>query len=162
MSCDENLIPKHLHLNGRVLINEFSEETLYRRFEKSHILPSGEISVSIFDTREDSVNRSAFSEPNDVLYNTRALKNSEHFFNWGIVGVSTELFKEKIFPVNDEPRIFQLIPNHCPEECMYPHSQIEIFENGNRITKGQTKPKSIKTAIRSYYREIWQLYKMPD
>lgn len=132
LSCDELGIPPRLHRNGRGPAHEFeSGERLFIRFDPDkHLLENGGISfATALSTEDQSCNRSAFCDSQeDVLYNTNS---PVHFFHWGILEIlaadaSAVLAVHPVDP--DIIHSFDVV--HKPEECMYPHSQLELLKNG--------------------------------
>ncbi len=154
--CSELGIPEELHRKNRPIDNTFESEMIYRRFQSSASISEwskdGKLSSSIFPVKRDSCNREKYStSPKDVLYNIREEDEGKHYFDiYGVVGFSSEVlydFQNTSLMINDEVRKFTLQLSHSPEECMYPHCEILVLENGQEVT---LNAKSIKTAIRVY------------
>lgn len=167
--CANFSIPEHLHKNDRDLDIFFgNEETIYRRFpiidsnKKTTILPDGKLSPSVFSTKRMSVNRSRYSNhPTDVLYNHN---DENHYYNSGIAELSVISIAEfKSFHPNypdSEKYCFRLILKHDPLECIYPHSEIFIFHDGNLLNDLE-KPATVRSAIKAYYQKNAIIIKLP-
>ena len=109
------------------------------------------MSVALFELKDDSYNRSKYSQkPEDVLYNEREEDKGNHYLDAGILQVAILHTLTFGFEINDEERKFQLLPVHKPTECIFPHSELHIYENGAKIDYAQSKPKSLKAAIRDF------------
>lgn len=168
--CASLEIPHHLSKNGRLEDQIFLlEEKIYRWFApkdsdgESYILKdpnTGEevISTAIFRTDGMSCVREKFiKELKDVLYN---IKSKEHFFDFGIVEFEVEKIEVKVF---EHPTIagtkYSLKLVHRPEECLYPHSEVQVLEN--EIAKSDIKPSSIRTKVKAEYQRICKIVKRP-
>lgn len=163
--CDSLGIPSYLQRNGRPEDNNFLSETIYRRFRSSANIQSWlndqSISSSIFPVQDDSCNRSKYSNvPEDVLYNVRVEDSGAHYLSWGILEFDSDALKTFSSEVNGEKRYFTIGLIHSPLECMYPHSEIIVYENGERIDTN--KPKSIKRLIRDCLINNSRIVKHPD
>jgi len=163
--CDSLRIPSHLHRNGRAIDDEFGEELIYRRFLapglNSDWLKSRQLSSSIFEVKNDSCNRSKYSNsPHDVLYNVRIEDEGKHYLSWGILSINSKAFSLFTFQVNGTTRTFSLKLSHDPLDCMFPHSEIIVLEAGIRIDT--SKPKSVKAVIRDYLITECEIVKFPS
>lgn len=151
-------IPVRMQRNGRPVIQEFlEEELLYRRF-KSPVPPDyfklddSSWSINLLVLRkDDSYNRSRFSEPNDVLLNYDYEKwnngTHSHFDTHGIFSIPVKPIQD--FMLSMDSRNFKLSPAHLPEECNYSHSEIHFIENGESMKVGEVKtPKKLKSSVR--------------
>lgn len=150
--CSKLGIPDYLHCNGRSKDDNFNDdESLYRRFfikapyeewEKNN-----QTSASIFPVQNDSYVRSEYvKEPIDALYNDREVDEGSHYYNAGILEVKILPIKQFKYSINGQPRKFILQPSHEPTTCIFPHSEVHVYENGNRIDSN--KPRSVNLAIR--------------
>lgn len=168
MNCESLGIPNYLIKNERLATNVFEkDEKLFRRFNTDRPITewqdSSNLSASVFPIRNDSYNRSKFCQtPEDVLYNTRIEDNGVHYFQMGILEIGIIALKKFEFTINqnNQLRKFILKPVHKPEICMYPHSEIHVFENGNFIN--ENKPKSTKASIRDFLIVNTTVIKIPD
>ena len=59
-----------------------------------------------------------------------------------------------------EARAYTVRVVHEPEDCMYPHSMVQILENGSPISEIRSKP--LKTKIRDAIARHTQVIKRPD
>jgi hypothetical protein len=152
--CSVPGIPLHLHRDGRPLDNFFSPcEIIYRRFKIKNEPEDWEsegISERVFVLDRDSYNRSKYSFPEDVLLNVNALTQEEHFYDWGIVGIPYSALFARTFDVtiNKVDMRFIVFLSHSPEECMYPHLEMLIYDAATN-TPAPSRPRPIKMAIRS-------------
>lgn len=163
--CDSLGIPSYLHRKGRDIDNHFIDEFVYRRFlasaEKSDWMANNQISSSIFEVKNDSCNRSKYSNsPEDVLYNIRVEDEGKHYFSWGVLSINTKAFDVFTFKINETTRTFSLQLSHEPLECMFPHSEIIVLENGSVVDT--SKPKSVKAAIRDFLITECEIVKLPS
>jgi hypothetical protein len=166
--CLDLNIPQRLWRNAKVINNNFVGDSLYRRFkvfgEKS-TWKSGNLSHVVFKLDKDSYNKSSLcSEPEDVLYNTRVEDNGSHYVDFGILELPCDSLDEIndipiALEINNDKRIFKLNPIHSPEDCMYPHSEICIYEGDSEVNI--KTPKSINVIIRDVLIEKIKILKEP-
>lgn len=160
--CNDLNIPQYLHLNNREPEQNFEDENelVFIRFQnEGKIQPDGRPSRAIFKTTEQSFNRGKYSEsPEDVLYD---IEEGKHFFGYGIVQSTVKNIKDKGFPHPELDRIYKLKSHHGPKECMYPHSIIKIYYNGQE-QKGRLSSKDLKMLIRDYYCNCFHVLKKPE
>lgn len=161
LTCDELGIPKHLHRHNRQVDPNFDKkEYLYRRIPPGELLANGQISASSLRIHKMSVNRGKYTKfpKKDVLYN---IKSNEHFFTWGIVKINVGFLERLKFDhPKKENHIYTLKVIHEPEECMYPHSIIEILLNGK--TSNYDMPKSRRSLFRDKFITNCIIVKKPD
>lgn len=159
--CHARGIPDHLHQLGRPVDSEFTPtEALYRRFNPSFSLDNPDSIYAIFTTRRMSVNREKHSHrPEDVLFN---VDGPPHFLAWGIaeIHVATVTDIHVPHPNSREPIHYSLAVRHQPERCMYPHCEIEVYANGERIE--EIKPSSAKTRIKAAMARACVILKLPS
>lgn len=167
MNCSDLNIPDRLHTNGKPIVNDFDpDELLYRRFpikgndgNPLYNPVTKKLTHDAFPLRCDSVNRGRYSKPEDVLYD---IKEGNHYLNWGICSFTVEQ-AESIsctVKVKDNDDIYTIQIKHRPEECMYPHSEITIFKNGEKVPK--ISPSSAKLYIRDKFLEALKVYREPQ
>ena len=169
--CSKLGIPKYLHSRKRLKDNHFlSSEKIYRRFTAKGRAEDWKndkaLSAVVFPVEDDSVNRSAYCEkPEDVLYNTREKDEGKHYWNHGILLFQVNKFKElslepkEPIRLNGVERDFTFHLEHCPQPCMYPHSEIWVMEGGKRVDN--QPPRSIRAIARSQLVGICDIYKYP-
>lgn len=172
LSCEELEIPTRLRKNGQEAIPHFQDgELLFRWFEPNvQIDFEGRIGTSALKgafkpPHETSVNRSNLCNySTDVLYNH---KNLPHRFNHGVIQAkvntvigcefsATENLENEKFQVN-----IKLGVQHVPEECMYPHTNITVYKNGELI-KNDIKSKILKADIRDELRLLFTVCHYPN
>jgi len=166
--CTQLGIPERLHKNGRDIDAAFLEdELIYRRFKvegsQEDWNANNQISVKIFPVSNDSCNRSKYCEsPEDVLFNTRPSDEGKHYLDWGIIALEVTRLNdfEFSFYQNSNRKIFLIKVEHVPSECMYPHSEIRVYENDSLVV--QDKPKSTKSAIRKFLMDRIVIVKEPQ
>lgn len=163
--CSSLGIPSHLHRAGRVNDDVFVGEVIFRRFlasgTKNDWSKNSQISCSIFEVKNDSCNRSKYSDsPEDVLYNVRIEDGGNHYFSWGILSIGSDMFDLFTFQINGTTRTFSLKLEHVPLDCMFPHSEIIVFENNEKVDT--SKPKSVKVVIRDYLISNCDIVKSPS
>jgi hypothetical protein len=166
--CKKLGIPKRLRRNNREPFNQFNDggESLYRWFSpRIDFDYEGNLSAAAIEEifkppRDISCNREFFCQHStDVLYNTKELP---HRYGHGVIRTSIELIDNHTFLFtysrkkgSTENLIITLKVIHSPEECMYPHSEILVLKEGERIK--DVKPNSLKTVIRQ---ELSQRFKV--
>ncbi len=172
LTCEELGIPNRLRRNGQEAIPHFQDgELLFRWFKpNSQAIFEGEISTSVVgdffrQPHETSVNRSSLCRySTDVLYNH---KNLPHRFDYGVIQAEVTSFIEHEFPATDnlENDIFQVTiklgVQHAPEECMYPHTNITVYKNGELI-ENDIKGKRLKANIRDELRRMFTVCHYPN
>jgi hypothetical protein len=145
--CSVLGIPAHLHTSGRPIIPEFEKnEMLYRRFGPSPKPPEDWIYEAL-STSLMSVNRSTLCKSfEDALWS----EDGKHYLSWGVFSLLTqkvcEIEARLHRPDLNHDQIFLLRVRHDPKQCMYPHSQIEVFRDGELIET--VKASTIKTTLR--------------
>lgn len=171
--CEAFGIPPRLRLNSREADSFNNEsEKLYRWFApNTEYLSDGRLSEStigqVFSPPSNiSCNRSNFCYyPTDVLYNA-----SEHLHrnNYGVIQTFIKNVKNHTFEFlqttqnNETVKIeIKLDIEHKPEECMYPHSEITIYRNGEKLTN-QVKPPRLKTLLRRKLIELFTVCHEPN
>jgi hypothetical protein len=146
-ACAALGIPSHLHQLGRPADQQFADgELLYRRVPENIALIGQLVPPEAFTTRSMSVNRERYSNaPEDVLYN---VEDGRHYTTWGVVAFTVGLVRSlsRMHP-QIKNMVFTLAPVHAPIRCMYPHTEIEVRGNGERL--GEIKPASVRTWIKS-------------
>ena len=131
---------------------------MYRRIVQEEI-DEDYILDAAFPVRSNkiSVNRSHYcNTPKDVLY---SCDSPNHFFNDGILQISTEIEGEEI-RCDDNDNVYEVKFIHEPEECIYPHSVIVLFKGD--ICPQKIKPSSVKTKFRDRLRAHSEIIKRPD
>ncbi|MCX6876026.1 MAG: hypothetical protein NTW21_19795 [Verrucomicrobia bacterium] len=101
-----------------------------------------------------SVNRGKFSEsPDDVLWNDKA---GGRYENFGVVQFQVSALQGRWDHPNDKqfPVSYRLEPEHQPERCNYPHSEVVTIEfnreTGTSTSVSKIKPSSVKLEIREH------------
>ena len=161
--CDDLLIPKHLHKEGRDEDQDFlGVEFFYRRVRPEMITTIGQrtkVDPSAFSVKKMSCNRSKYcSGPEDVLYNK---DSDKHFTSWGVIALTVDQLRLAECRHTTKPDIlYTVIPVHSPSTCIYPHSEAIICENG--VRQDDIKPKAVKTLIKSMWADICQVVVMPS
>jgi hypothetical protein len=148
-ACSKRGIPVHLHQLDRTANQDFSdpEELLWRRFPFE-----AEDLTSIISFNGMSVNRQKDGEsPDDVLWDT---VNGGRHHGYGVVEFSVGSLQrcwDHPEPVGN-PLTFSLVPEHKPEQCNYPHSEVVAHLYNRSTTELQCltkiKPTSVKLKIR--------------
>ena len=118
--------PKRLYARGRPPIDVFgSTEVLYRRFQQGELVKGQIVSASLQfpktgTTSGQSVNRSAFSEPLDVLWKADL---EERYEGWGVFQFPVSSLPAEMICRNSSQQ-YAFFLKHVPLEKMYPHSEI--------------------------------------
>jgi len=160
--CDQLGIPKHLHKNGRGQDENFSKtEKLFRRINPDGFLPNGHISSQCLSVNDMSLNRGRYSKfPEDVLYD---IKKGEHFVFFGIIEIEVGFVES---PSYDHPEkescVYTFKMKHEPEECMYPHSVLQILLNQKKAESKKGMPKRLRSLFRDELRTNCIIVKMPQ
>jgi len=169
-NCTDLNIPSHLHTNNRPNIQNFSAtENVYRRFPPNGYDGQDYVFVESDGTKkvlphvfhhglhEMSVVREKYSKNfKDALYRP---DNKSHYFNWGVAQLKLSDFITNTFPT-DNGEFFSLTIEHTSYPCIYPHSDICVLKNGEKII--EIKPKALRTKIKNHYSNIAKLVKDVD
>lgn len=169
--CTQLKIPEYLHQRERVADSQFDEtEKIYRRFSVDGEIEDWKntraISAQIFRLSEDgdSCSRSKYTKvPEDVLYNDKVEDEGHHYNHHGIFSFMVDKLV-RIGPVyqNEIKRTFIIKLEHTPKECLYPHSDIVVYEVGKDGSVNINEPpRSTKTLIRNSLLDIIDIYKYP-
>jgi len=147
--CLDRGIPTCLHTEGRSADQAFeASERLFRRFNGT-ISDENLSEIISFDVGE-STNREKYSlSAADALFNTRADKNEgAHYHGWAVFAFTVGQLEGRTWLCDDKPsEIYTFKIEHKPERCMYPHSQILAFVNGQPVTTGLRK--ALRRKVRS-------------
>lgn len=172
--CEKLGIPTRLEWNAQPVIDKFEDEKekLYRWFNPdTEYTYEGHLSATtiknVFSPPFDiSCNRSSLCKySTDVLYNTSKLP---HRYDFGVIETLVKDVKGYKFDFlqtqqNGETHqvSIELEIEHIPEECMYPHSEIIVYKDGERI-KDKVKPSSLKTVIRDKLARVFTVCHKPN
>lgn len=168
--CTAIGIPDKLHKDEREDDPVFNvDEVLFRRFkvqgEPAEWLTNSALSAAVFEIKNDSFNRSKYSDAEDVLYNDRPEDNGAHYVDWGILSLPVSCINLEI-PIDHKEkgvvtrRIFTIQVRHTSKPCNYAHCEIFVFEDGVQIDSN--KPKSVKLSIRNHLVGISTILKKPS
>ena len=147
--------PKRMYSNGRPPVDAFvPTERLYRRFNRDHVVDNQIVvaALSFPNTGENSgqsVNRSQFSEPQDVLWQDHI---EERYDGWGVFAFPVSCLPAEI-TCHDTARRYTFFPKHVPLERNYAHSEIWC-DTLPRSNASYVKPTaSVRKKLRAL---IWQ------
>lgn len=171
-TCEELGIPNRLRKKEQDKLFAFERgELLFRWFEpNAQIDFEGKIGTSAVKgafkpPHEISTNRSSLCKySTDVLYNH---KNLPHRFNFGVVQTKVDSIKEYEFSAtdnlgNDRFQVqIKFDVDHVPENCMYPHTNITVYRNGELI-ENDIRSKSLKADIRDELRLMFSVCHYPN
>lgn len=150
--CDAKGIPRHLHRLGRPIDPDFEDtELLYRRI----LVGIPDLAAAISFERM-SVNRGKYCESaDDALWND---KEGGRYAGFGVLAIPVRAFnlQEKHPDQQNHPYAFTLRPEHKPESCNYPHSEVvatKVLSDGTEEPLLEIKPKSVKHALRKALRD---------
>lgn len=152
--CSSKGIPGHLHQLAQLVDSGFlSEELLYCRFK----FYEADLTAVIKFNRM-SVNRGKFCKsPDDVLWND---KIGGRYENVGVVQFPVSALQGSWAHPNDKqfPVTYSLEPEHKPERCNYPHSEVVTMElnreTGTSTSVSKIKPPSVKLEIREHLQSL--------
>ncbi len=147
--CDAKGIPAHLHQMGRAADPHFgSAELLFRRFRQG----TPDLTAAISFERM-SVNREKYCQsPDDALWNDVQGGRYEGF---GVIAMPVGALQ--VFEKHPgEDYRFSLKPEHTPNRCNYPHTEVvatKVLPDGTEEALPEIKPKSVKLALRKALRD---------
>lgn len=173
-SCNGLGIPERLQRNGRSADPEFEPEELLYRWHKPGIqhLSNGQVSAAavkkVFrDPHDTSVNRGKYCENcTDVLYDHH---RGNHRSDCGVLKAVVEKADDhSAEPVswtdhegNTVKKSYKFKVLHEPEECMYPHSVIAVYEDGERVHE-KPSASTAKSALRAVLRTFFTSCHKPN
>lgn len=109
-------LPDRLKRNGRAEDQAFEPgERLFRRYKREHYVER-QFSNLGFAFPRQSINRSKYSEPADVLFSL-----TDAFQGWGVLVFTVEHLPPE-FPI-EEPA-YTFFACHVPEEDNYSHTEV--------------------------------------
>jgi hypothetical protein len=121
------------------------EERLFRRFRPEDF-DGGEVAAEAFELPDMSVNREKYGPPDWLLLD-------EDFLGWGVAG----------FRVKDIPRgkeilhlgviVYVLQAEHVPLRLNYPHSEVRIYRDGNRVWRDNENLRLLEPEFHLRWRE---------
>jgi hypothetical protein len=142
--------PERMFRSGRPVDQVFSpDENLYFRYKDNETVDGRIIPVGI-RFPDFSVNRSKYSEPEDVLIPSYA--------EYGIL-----TFKVKDIPAperTNETTLYEWKAVHEPLDDNYSHSEVQTFKNG-MYTKKLDVPKTLKKKFRVILSERMSIIREP-
>jgi len=164
-NCDSIIIPPYLHSKTRPKITYFdNSDSLLRRFEyldtnHNPTLSDDKVSISIFSTKKMSCNiKSLCNQVDDVLYD---ITKDMFVEKAGIVSLAySQLVLYQAIDPTDDSISYRLIVLHQPEPCMFPHAEIIVAKN-NKLIDDFERPKSVKVAIKLFYRGNSEIIRKP-
>jgi hypothetical protein len=146
--CAKFQIPTRLHRLTRFAVREFQDlEKLYRRVDPKQIEDEGLAIASVRFRGGMSVNRDGLDSnrislyPEDVLFDTRS---ENHYSGWSILVFNVEAIRRFTWEHPDTGKRYELRLKHEPEQCMFPHSLVELFCEGERKESVQSKKHSLE------------------
>lgn len=147
--CEAKGIPRHFHQLERPVDPVFDGgELLYRRY------PAGtpDLTAAISFERM-SVNRGKFCESaDDALWND---EDGGRYSGCGVFALPVQAL-DVMEKHPQEDYHFALRPEHRPNRCNYPHSEVvatKVLPNGTEESLGEIKPKSVKLKLREALRD---------
>ena len=159
--CSQLGIPSYLHKSGREPDPQFgSKVELYRWYRPGlQHLPTGMLTQAAWgrafrDPHDTSVQRGDYCQDcTDALYD---YKGGNHRTHCGVMASRMDCI-QSLEPKqvewtdhkgNSVTKEYTFVVTHKPEECMYPHSVIAVYENGEQLN---TKPsaRTAKNALRA-------------
>jgi hypothetical protein len=136
-------IPERLHTEGREPDSQFADsELLYRRIAGGY---EREDLIAAFSLKPgESLNRQRYSAyPQDVLFN---IVDGNHHVGSTILAFEVRQVRQQIpQSVNNQVVTYSFRLKHKPEDCMYPHCEIEVWENGRLVDR---VPGSLRRKLR--------------
>jgi hypothetical protein len=115
------------------------EEMLYRRIEPNALPISQVTMIRIIPFPDCSVNRSKYSQPQDVLL--------PDYLNWGVLGFAVQYVPKELSASESYSR-FDVV--HCPLSDNYAHSEIRSYKTGTELKEPS---KTIKMLFRDEIRK---------
>ncbi len=114
--------------------------------------------MEIFDSCGISTNATSLcpNGPRDVLYNEQA--GPPHYDDWGVVELSLSEVESlsRVHPVEDSIH-YTLRVFHRPTQCMCPHAEIEVLQNGTPVA--EIRSKGVKAWVKVELAKISRLVK---
>lgn len=161
MSCDactELAIPEHLCSFNKERDVPFEEnEILYRRINSDIPDDIGLFSKQnldkVFPLRNDSYNRSKFSNPQDVLIDANGTVYPED----KVISLKINLINsiEKTVPDSkNSERVFKLQVVSEIVDCNYAHCEVKCFMNGELVPNPEGNPKSSRSFMRDQLKRL--------
>jgi hypothetical protein len=121
-------IPERLQTEGREPDSQFEDsEFLYRRIANGY---ERRDLIAAFNLKSgESVNRQKYSRyPEDVLFN---IVDGNHHVGSTILAFEVRQVRQQFpQPGSNQVVTYSFRLEHKPEDCMYPHCEIEVWENG--------------------------------
>lgn len=141
--------------HGRQTDPGFDEhERLYLRFpDRGYGESAADLSVERvlkenLPDASQSFNRSRYSEPTDVLFeSTRPPKRWGTYLNWGVLALELGVIPQ-LLPYPEGDQVYSFEPEHVPLWDNYGHTEVHIEEDGRRLA-GRDKPPAL---VRREYR----------
>jgi len=135
--------PDRMYRNDRPVDPHFaSEEFLYRRCRQADVHGERLLPYAIRFYPDWSVNRSKYSEPEDVLYPS--------YLDWGVASFQVQDIPPHM--VSGGGILFEFKAEHVPEDDNYAHSEVRTFKNGVHERKAEL-PNLIKKEFRQLLSE---------
>lgn len=143
-------VPERLLRRNRDVDPHFSpDERLFRRIAPRDA-PDGNLNESLLPSPDFSVNRSKYSEPDDVL------------LGWPAFGIFS--FRVDDIPIEvvaADGRRFRFGAEHAPEDLNYSHSEVCTYSSGSRM-KEKKPPGQVRTQFRLELFARGRVLRRPD
>lgn len=137
-----------MYRRGRPIDPVFtSNEALYCRIRQTDYVPGSSLNVRSPDF---SVNRSKYSEPEDVLI--------PKWLDWGIVAFRVDAIPSSLTSAGGIEYRFEVL--HAPDEDNYAHSEVHTLKGEQRDPADV--PKTVKKVFRQVLSERVWLIKPPQ
>jgi hypothetical protein len=144
-------LPQRLLPKGRPIDTVFDPgEHLYRRLRALDVDPDGRIEPTSLESPDFSVNRSKYSEPEDVILPHPSC---------GIASFTVVDVPEPFRSAENIEYLFSL--EHDPLEDNYAHSEIRSYKNRQRLAP-RKPPKSVRTRFRLALASRMEVLRSPN
>lgn len=138
-----------MYRRGRAADHQFThDENLYMRCETAHVERGRLKSVAGIRFPDQSVNRSRYSKPWDLLVPDRAFERSQNWLFLGVIKFAVGAVPETI--ERDGKVVCEFRVEHDPQENNYAHTELRVYRDGTRI--GLADKNKISKQDRTNYR----------
>lgn len=149
-SPDDQTYRDRVHRNGREVDQSFDpEESLFRRFPKAGLLHGKPVALTTISFAADSgisVNRSKYSEPQDVLEPDCC--NGVYRPECVVLDIHNCELPQEIAATDNTGRVFRFRMVHRPGDTCFAHSEVWCNQQGDVHQAYEEPPKHVKNLFR--------------
>ena len=166
MSTSAGNRPPRMYAAGRPAIQDFwPEERLYFRVCRTDAAgrpceTAGKLNIGAIRAKNQSVNRSRFSKPEDVLIPPTDRPEAD-FSQWGFASVAVQDLPVQLRSIPDSNPSYSYRPVHDPLPDNYAHSEIRAYNDQTAAVHPQGGPRAVSRKYRTIMAHLAVVHRRP-